>query len=314
MKNMRDDIANVPNLRGASNSLAKGKTQPYVMGEHLFTPYLLTAPHYEISGTDGANQYYYAVMEGGFNDQVIRSVSADDIKLKTFTGDTPQEGSFKLDAGVFYDSAARIEISQDGNSFAESHFNAVYATQTPGAELKKADADDYEDLIFSLPQNAADVVLTIHFRGLRGYADDGSKVNRTVVVKPYYSLNAGSTWTEFFFNQNGSNSNTFSRNEAKEMRFNATLSFSYSTVKDLTEPVLIKLVCPTNKASSAMDQVYVQYVRSKLYDVEASASAGSYVYEKPLADTESDLSTRIGVKLKATLSNQDKLEIGRAHV
>ena len=40
---------------------------------------------------------------------------------------------------------------------------------------------------------------------------------------------------------------------------------------------------------------------------DASAAAGA-VDEKPIADTEAALSTRIGIKLKATQTNEDKLE------
>ena len=40
IKNMslKDSVANIPYLRGANNSVAKGKSQPYIIGEHLFTP------------------------------------------------------------------------------------------------------------------------------------------------------------------------------------------------------------------------------------------------------------------------------------
>ena len=38
---MADSIKNVPDLRGASNSIATEKDNPYLIGENLFTPYLL---------------------------------------------------------------------------------------------------------------------------------------------------------------------------------------------------------------------------------------------------------------------------------
>lgn len=309
MKNMNDSVANVPNLRGASNAVATGKTQPYLMGRHLFTPYFLSQPHYVLGGVDGADQYYYATLEAGFRKQVIKSVSADDIVLKTFSDSSPQEGSYSLDAGPFYDSSSRIEISQDGAAFADANFNRKYITEYPGKELKKSDADDYEDLIFTLPEKARDVSLAISFRGLRAYSDsDGAKINRTVVVKPYYSYNNGATWTEFTFNQNGTASNTFTRNVAAELRFAAYKEFAFASVKDLASPVLIKLVCETPKATgTALDQVYVQWVQSRIYDPDASAAAGAFVDEKPIADTEAALSTRIGIKLKATQTNEDKL-------
>ena len=36
----KPDIDNRPFLRGASNTLATGNNQPYIIGRHLFTPYL----------------------------------------------------------------------------------------------------------------------------------------------------------------------------------------------------------------------------------------------------------------------------------
>ena len=37
----KPDIDNRPFLRGASNTLATGNNQPYIIGRHFFTPYLL---------------------------------------------------------------------------------------------------------------------------------------------------------------------------------------------------------------------------------------------------------------------------------
>ena len=51
----KNDIDNRPFLRGASNTLATGNSQPYIIGRHFFTPYLLCKPFYQITGTDGAD-------------------------------------------------------------------------------------------------------------------------------------------------------------------------------------------------------------------------------------------------------------------
>ena len=53
----KSDIDNRPFLRGASNTLATGNSQPYIIGRHFFTPYLLCSPFYQITGTDGVDQY-----------------------------------------------------------------------------------------------------------------------------------------------------------------------------------------------------------------------------------------------------------------
>ncbi|MFC2281439.1 MAG: hypothetical protein ACFNLN_07680, partial [Treponema socranskii subsp. buccale] len=123
MKNRaKDGIVNLPYIRGASNTVATGKTEPYIIGEHLFVPYILnTGGKYRgysvIDGENGKNQYYVLVLEGGFNKQVIRRLASDDVTLKTWSGDTPQEGVYQFDAGVFYDAGSLIEIAQGGKPF-----------------------------------------------------------------------------------------------------------------------------------------------------------------------------------------------------
>ena len=99
----RDDVSNIPWLQGASNALATGKSQPYVVGRHLFTPYLLQQSFYKISGTDGINQDVYITLEGGFGPQAIRKISADDVLLYDFGNQTtPQRGSsYRPPSGLF---------------------------------------------------------------------------------------------------------------------------------------------------------------------------------------------------------------------
>ena len=36
----KDDVTNLPYLKGSSNGVATGRTQPYFIGEHIFTPYI----------------------------------------------------------------------------------------------------------------------------------------------------------------------------------------------------------------------------------------------------------------------------------
>ena len=103
MKNkMRDKVTNLSYIKGASNTVATGKTEPYIIGEHLFTPYILNSGgkyqgYSVIGGKNGKDQYYIVVLEGGFNKQVFRSLKSDDITLKTWSGDTPQEGVYQFD-------------------------------------------------------------------------------------------------------------------------------------------------------------------------------------------------------------------------
>ena len=98
----RDDVSNIPWLQGASNAVATGKTQPYIIGKHLFTPYLLQPGFYKLSGTDGINEDYYTVLEGGFSLQAIQQISADDSIIHNFGNvTTPQTGMTRPTGGIW---------------------------------------------------------------------------------------------------------------------------------------------------------------------------------------------------------------------
>ena len=56
MKNRsKDGVVNLPYIKGASNTVATGKTEPYIIGEHLFTPYILNS---------GGKYRGYSVIDG----------------------------------------------------------------------------------------------------------------------------------------------------------------------------------------------------------------------------------------------------------
>ena len=136
----RDDVSNIPWLQGASNSLATGKTQPYIIGKHLFTPYLLQQGFYALSGEDGINEDYYTVLEGGFCSQAIQKISADDSVIHDFGNvTTPQTGMTRPTGGIWqYRSGIndnRIQIGQAGSSMALSQFTQKRTVDTPNVQL-----------------------------------------------------------------------------------------------------------------------------------------------------------------------------------
>lgn len=100
-------IDNRPFLRGASNTVATGASEPYIMGRCFLTPYLLADNYYKISGEDGVTQHTYSLLQCGFAKQAIQKIGFDDVIVKTFqTGDAPyaiaQQGSFAFDANATF--------------------------------------------------------------------------------------------------------------------------------------------------------------------------------------------------------------------
>lgn len=311
-KRSKDGVVNLPYIRGASNTVASGKTEPYIIGEHLFTPYILNSGgKYQgysiVGGENGKDQYYIVVLEGGFNKQVLRRLKSDDVTLKTWTGDAPQEGVYQFDAGPFYDAESLVEIAQDGKPFDTNEFNRKIVQQTLNDNLRKKDDEQYEALIYTLEKHTMAADVCILFNGLVAYDKDHDKINRSVTVIPSYSLDGGNTWTQFYFNQNGVASNKFTYCTLTQIRFNAHIDFNFYGVKDLAKPIMIKLDCTTPKyKGSAYDQCYVQWVQSTIYNPDESKTG--FVPERIIGETEAKLSTTIGLKIKSTTSNQDKLK------
>ncbi len=197
METMNDSVENLPYLRGSQNSLAINKTQPYIIGEHILTPYLTQKDFYRITGPYGERLLVYKSFECGFAQQVLRQISIDDVIVKDFgTRETiPQTWWGPFDQGIYFEQANRIYISNDGSDFADPNFNVVTKQTDSGARLEKSDSDTYQDLIFTL--------VCILFNGLRSYNSDGSTSTRSVTVIPSYSYDNGTTWSNFSFSQFG---------------------------------------------------------------------------------------------------------------
>ncbi|WP_147613004.1 beta propeller repeat protein [Treponema pectinovorum] len=198
-------IDNRPFLRGASNAVATGNSQPYIIGRHFFTPYLLSKPFYKITGVDGADQYTYTALECGFSKQIIQKISIDDIIIKKFDNNQIQEGAFNLDTGIFAEDGS-IEIAQDGALFDDiQELNYKVDSKScndeipRNSEIKEKSA---EPLTYTLNPCAKDVDVAITFpNGLFAYDNSNNKIKTKVTITPQFSLDGGKTWSDFYFNQ-----------------------------------------------------------------------------------------------------------------
>lgn len=209
MKNQTnsDSVVNLPFLKGASNSLATGKSQPYLLGRSMFTPYLLTKKWYELNGVNGENQFVTSVFECGFGKQVIESINADEICLKELdTSAEPQNGSGEL-MDTLLTKEGTYEIRQDGSLFRDlTMCNARIASESPCAAVPyTSDIEDpsqeTSDLIYALDKRAKDVTLAITFsNGLyKTDTESGNHRSTTAGIEAAYSLDSGATWTAFPF-------------------------------------------------------------------------------------------------------------------
>lgn len=313
----KSDIDNRPFLRGASNTVATGNSQPYIIGRHFFTPYLLGSPFYKITGTDGANQYTYTALECGFNSQIIQTVAIDDIIIKKFDDSTPQEGAFNLDTGIFAEDG-RIEIAQDGALLTDlPALNYKTESKACNDEIphdSDVEAGTSEYLTYTLNPYAKDVDIAITFPyGLYAMDDDGDKIETETTITPQYSLDGGSSWNSFTFNNNGSMTNRFKRNEStKELRFVAHKDFTaadYAAVKANGESAIYIRLRNGGSSGDSMikNDCYCLFYQSVCFDPEKSTEK-ELVPCKIVEDRERAFCTILGLKLKATKINEDKLK------
>lgn len=312
----KSDIDNRPFLRGASNTLATGNSQPYIIGRHFFTPYLLSSPFYKITGTDGADEYTYTVLECGFNKQIIQKLAIDDIVIKSFSHTSPQEGAFNLDTGIFAEDG-RVEIAQDGALLTDlPALNYKTESKACNDEIphdSDVEAGTQEYLTYTLNPYAKDVDIAITFPyGLYAMNDDGDKIETQTTITPQYSLDGGSTWTDFTFDNNGTATNTFKRNEStKELRYVAHKDFTlanYNTLHANGQKAIYIRVRNGGNAGDSMihNDCYVLYYQSVCFDPEKSTS--DLVPCRVVEDRERAFCTVLGLKLKATKINEDKLK------
>lgn len=314
-----DSLDNRPFLRGANNAEATGKSLAYICGRHFFTPYLLAPTYYRLSGTDGADQYAYITLAAGFGPLVFDQISVDDIKIKDFHSPlVPQEGSFALDQGTVFFEDGLLEIAQDGAPLsAIPELNYRHASTSSNQKIPtRGEISDgtAEELLFTLDSRAKDVDVAISFPyGLYEFNDDYEKRETSITILPQYSLDGGRSWTSFTFNQNGTLSNTFRRNESKkELRFVAHKDFTWADAQALKmngqSAIQLRLYNEgTADAQKYKNDCYCLFYQSTCYDPSVSSGTAGLVSCKTVEDRERAFVSIIALKIKATPSNEDKL-------
>jgi len=319
------DIDNRPFIAGSSNGVATGQSQPYICGRNLFTPYLLQDRFYALSGTDGKDQYLYEILECGFNSQILQAVKADDLKLKDFTDTAPQEGAFSFNTdSVFYDGG-RLELAQDGKELSElSVLNIRTVSKTYNNAVPYYDEitnGDKEYLTYTLDRYAKNVDIAISFpNGFYRYDDSNNKVTASAGVIPEYSVDGGKTYTAFAFDINGTPGTYFETESEKEIRYTAHCDFTLSDYISLKANgqtcITVRIRCTSEKDSKTCNASAVLFVQSQCYDPNrSSAPAGiiddagnsGLVFCRTVEDRERAYCTMLGIRIKASELNQDKL-------
>lgn len=312
------DIDNRPFLRGASNTIATGKSQPYLCGRNFLTLYLFSKPYYKISGADGEKQEVFNILEGGFKGIVLNKLGIGDTTIKVFNEETPQDGVYTINDGLFAEGV--VEIRQNGQLFTTlTELNYKVASNVVNKEIPTRDKIEQgdEEFIFTLDPNAKNIELAITFPyGLYAYNDQNDRVKTSTTIYPEYSLDGGENFNIIEFGTH----NVFEGNTTKELRYVAKHEFTLEDYKELIKNGQSSIIMRIRNMGSSDPKLktdcYLYYYQSEIFDPDKSSAPAGVLNDDGKAglvpclnveDRERGFSCIIGMKLKATKNNEKKL-------
>ena len=314
-------IDKLPFVKGAQNSAATGQYFPYLIGESLFTPYLLSPPHYTLAGPRGEDQYLNLVHECGFNDILIKKLAMKNTTVKTWTNSAAQNGVYHFDKGLYYDRRNRIEIRQTGD-FTISAFNKKIIGVGVNKQIPHEHAsDDAEEnariekewkqgVIQELASHPMAVEVIVLFDGLRKFEDD-AWISQSVTLKAEWTNNPESSspdWHSFDsgFYQNGNTSFRFTYNTRKQMRYCAYQTFSAYESYGKKISVRLTRVTPKAKGNSQENVIFLA-AQTICYDAKKS-TADTLIPASVLEPDKRDKCTRIGIRVIANENTSGMLD------
>ena len=314
-------IDKLPFVKGAQNSAATGQYFPYLIGESLFTPYLLSPPHYTLAGPRGEDQYLNLVLECGFNDILIKKLAMKNTTVKTWTNSAAQNGVYHFDKGLYYDRRNRIEIRQTGD-FTISAFNKKIIGVGVNKQIPHEHAsDDAEEnariekewkqgVIQELASHPMAVEVIVLFDGLRKFEDD-AWISQSVTLKAEWTNNPESPspdWHSFDsgFYQNGNTSFKFTYNTRKQMRYCAYQTFSAYESYGKKISVRLTRVTPKAKGNSQENVIFLA-AQTICYDAKKS-TADTLIPASVLEPDKRDKCTRIGIRVIANENTSGMLD------
>jgi hypothetical protein len=168
-------------------------------------------------------------------------------------------------------------------------------------------------LVYILNPHAMNVDVAVSFpHGLYAVDNEGDKITTKVTITPQYSTDGGKTWTSFTFNNNGVISNTFELLvSTKELRYVAHHDFSaqdYNNLKNNNQKAILIRICSNgNKDSHIKNDCYCLYYQSTCFDPNKTTST-QLVPCKVIEDRERSLCTIMGLRVKSSKANEEKLK------
>lgn len=307
--NSPETIKKTPQLRGSKNQLWGGKNVPLLLGEHLFTPGICGKPYTQIdpaTDPDGEHPYLTILYILGYAPLIATDLRLGEMLLATNTALT-LNGNIAIDgrySNIDYGTILEIRDSAEVSLYPQK----VVEDQTGGIKLLNTELTGPEYPIRFSASNVMKLEVEIMFGGLFRVNDDGSRGNATVTVRAQWRPLNGSegSWVDLpgFTNATSFDAgiSNFTRNEAKEMRFISTKTFTKSEMDLIPSGIVEIRVFRTNAQSTdtrTNDAVYWTATRSWCFDKAASTAAGTLVAQSPLVQKVREKTVRLGFRIYA---------------
>lgn len=313
----------IPSMRGAKNSSGFGKPIPLVIGRSLYTPMYVGNPYTMIGGTDGEDQYFYALYMLGYNDITVRDVKLDNHLLTEDASVVDSDGYCVLNADLpaKYKNNIKIEIKDNDNGELRLYDQKVVQADKSveiaypeGITEANRCIDDFSAIN---PQ-----IVEIEFSLPSLYSYSGSTLSdASVSVGISISFDKGQTYVPFE-QITGSNSyavegslgvSTITRSKNKAMRFVARHELTYaqamSCVNNGDGVAFIHIVRTSVQStdSQTSDKITLSAIRTWCFDRTATKEYATehpskpvLIAQRPVDSKTCAITKRLAVKIKAT--------------
>ncbi|MCL2879073.1 MAG: hypothetical protein FWF29_02395 [Treponema sp.] len=318
----RDQVEQIPQLRGAKNQPAYGNPVPLVLGRHLFTPMYVGKPYTEIGGEDGEDQYFKALYLLGYSKLKVTNLKLGEIGdlASNWETETKDDGDLLIDGAPFLsDGDPHLELIQT-NRESNIYPQAVNEEQL-SIELTYPQGDKPLDVVRFSARNPMKVQVEFTFpNGLVKYDSSGKLTYFPVSISIKWRVSTPDDSEDFvdfgpiigpdivYFNS----MSTITRKKAKAMRFIAEKTFSgYSEVSKTGDTRIIEIeiqrVSENSVDTNVLDKVYLTAIRTWMFDSKKS-EGGILVPQSPVNERLRGRTARLGFSIKASQNTQGILD------
>lgn len=291
----------LPTVQGAVNSSQLNQVYPLVLGHSYFAPHICADSYTLVSGEDGEKCELHRAYLLGYND-----INVTDIKLglKSLASNSArlQNGYVEMDGGWFEKGDVVVEVRTDGQL--ETYPQKVVQDDFGEELLYPKGAKPYIAEKFS-SRYPEKVEVEFLIDGLVGKDSTGAESSGTVSFKVEYSLDGGKTYTAFDKIEGMSDYKDgvqyLTRQKYKQMRFVATKSFDFNTIKSATNNV-IEIRCQRmdefDDDKLIQGAIYLSAIRTWCYD--PLLSKNSFAHGRVICDYDKTKVMMLGLKINIT--------------